>query len=402
MMRIKPCWMAIALLCAYQERAWPCAVFSAPVTYRMPHALIDFDVGPQALAANSLAHAQFNAATNQAKLLSQAIDQLLLTPNAEHLLQAQAAWRTAKRSYQLTEWTRFAETPIDWAALGARPAGPESRINAWPVNEAVIDAVRGAPNSGLVHRFEVPMTRASILAQDQSGDEADVTTGWHAIEFLLWGQDFNVAGPGKRLAADFSERDQANQRRRVYLKLLVELLIEDLTLVSSEWDPMVEGSYVNKLQQLPAIEQLGRVLHGATTLLITEVYGQRLTVPLDSGSQEDEHSCFSDFTLQDLKADLAGIRSVFFTELKDAPNSSLIALMRWKDPSLAESLQKKFDTATQTLEKIPEPFDQMLLSPPNSPARVQAEAAADALQSLGVSMKAAAETLGIQIVVPGV
>jgi len=246
------------------------------------------------------------------------------------------------------------------------------------------------------------MTRASILAQDQSGDEADVTTGWHAIEFLLWGQDFNVAGPGKRLAADFSERDQANQRRRVYLKLLVELLIEDLTLVSSEWDPMVEGSYVNKLQQLPAIEQLGRVLHGATTLLITEVYGQRLTVPLDSGSQEDEHSCFSDFTLQDLKADLAGIRSVFFTELKDAPNSSLIALMRWKDPSLAESLQKKFDTATQTLEKIPEPFDQMLLSPPNSPARVQAEAAADALQSLGVSMKAAAETLGIQIVVPGV
>ena len=34
--------------------------------------------------------------------------------------------------------------------------------------------------------------------------------------------------------------------------------------------------------------------------------------------------------LEDLKADLAGIHSVFYTELKEAPNSSLIALMRWK------------------------------------------------------------------------
>ena len=385
-----------------------CAVFSAPVTYRIPHALIDFDVGPQALAANGLAHSQFVATLAQARLLGSAIDQLLLAPNQKHLQQAQAAWKTAKRSYQLTEWTRFAETPIDWAALGARPAGPELRINAWPLNEAVIDAVRGAPLAGLVHRFEIPMTRANILAQDQSTDEADVTTGWHAIEFLLWGQDFNANGPGQRLATDFSElksdhaEAKANQRRRTYLKLLVELLIDDLTLLSSEWDPNFDESYVNKLQQLPAIEQLGRVLHGATTLLITEVHGQRLTVPLDSASQEDEHSCFSDFTLEDLKADLAGIRSVFYTELKGAPNSSLMALMRWKDPNLAQILQQKFDLATQALEKIPEPFDQMLLSAPNSPARANAEAAATALQSLGVSMKAAAETLGIQIVVPGV
>lgn len=401
-MRYKSCWIAIALWCSCFARTQACAVFSAPVTYRMPHALIDFDVGPQAHAANQLAHAQFTAALAQAKLLNNAVDQLLLTPNQKHLQQAQAAWRSAKRSYQLTEWTRFAETPIDWAALGARPAGPELRINAWPLNEAVIDAVRGAPTAGLVHRFELPMTRANILAQDQSTDEADVTTGWHAIEFLLWGQDFNADGPGQRLAADFSGQSPATQRRRTYLKLLVELLIEDLTVVSGEWDPNIDTSYVNKLQQLPPIEQLGRVLHGATTLLITEVHGQRLTVPLDSGTQEDEHSCFSDFTLQDLQADLAGVRSVFYTELKDAPNSSLIALMRWKDPNLAEILQQKFDLATQALEKIPEPFDQMLLSAPNSHARTQAEAAADALQSLGVSMKAAAEVLGIQIVVPGV
>ena len=321
---------------------------------------------------------------------------------------SETAWKMAKRSYQLTEWTRFAETPIDWAALGARPAGPELRINAWPLNEAVIDAVRGAPSAGLVHRFEIPMTRASILAQDQNTDEADVTTGWHAIEFLLWGQDFNASGPGQRLANDFAEgnpdqtKAKANQRRRSYLKLLVELLIDDLTLLSNEWDPNFDESYVSKLQQLPAIEQLGRVLHGATTLLITEVHGQRLTVPLDSASQEDEHSCFSDFTLEDLKANLAGIRGVFYKELKDAPNSSLMALIRWKDPNLAQILQQKFDLATQALEKIPEPFDQMLLSAPNSPARANAEAAATALQNLGVSMKAAAETLGIQIVVPGV
>jgi putative iron-regulated protein len=410
---VKPTWTraciafatantVLAALALCSTTALACAVFSAPVTYRNPSALIDFDAHPQANAVRKLAFLTYQHATRDAQALEVAIDALLAKPNATTLAAARMAWKIGKASYQRTEWTRFADTPIDWPALGARPAGPELRLNAWPLNEAVIDYVKGAADAGLVHRFDLPMTAANILASDQVGDESDVTTGWHAIEFLLWGQDFSATGAGNRPAADFALTDSSHQRRRDYLKLLVRMLVADLTTVRNEWDPADPESYASKLSQLPAIEQLGRALQGATSLVMIELYGQRLTTALDSRSQEDEHSCFSDFTLEDLKADLAGIDAVLYAKDNDAPESSLLALLKWKNPDLANRLVAQLALATTSLSEVPAPFDQIIVSPEAAPGRKAAERAAIALQSLGVTLKACAESLGIQVVVPGV
>jgi len=64
--------------------------------------------------------------------------------------------------------------------------------------------------------------------------EANVSTGYHAIEFLLWGQDLNGTGPGasQRPASDFMAGAGCTggncDRRRAYLMAATDLLIADL------------------------------------------------------------------------------------------------------------------------------------------------------------------------------
>jgi len=62
-------------------------------------------------------------------------------------------------------------------------------------------------------RAEGETERATLIERNARDDEADVTTGFHAIEFLLWGQDFNADGPGNRSARDFVGVGAAARRR---------------------------------------------------------------------------------------------------------------------------------------------------------------------------------------------
>ncbi|MCB1590410.1 MAG: hypothetical protein KDI56_15975, partial [Xanthomonadales bacterium] len=148
---------------------------------------------------------------------------------------------------------------------------------------------------------------------------------------------------------------------------------------------------------------LGRGLHGAASLATIEVYGERLSVALDSGSQEDEHSCFSDNTVADLLSDVEGIEFFVSARYEDAPlGASVLDLLRWRKPSLAARLEDSIAATRAGLLAIDERFDQILLQPADSPARLQAEAAAEAARQIAVALKAAAEELGINIVIPGV
>ncbi len=60
-----------------------------------------------------------------------------------------------------------------------------------------------------------------------------------------------------------------------------------------------------RLQAMPQREAIGRMVNGMAILAGFECMSERLGVALDSGDQEDEHSCFSDTTKQDFVNDLA-------------------------------------------------------------------------------------------------
>jgi putative iron-regulated protein len=374
----------------------------APSSYRLlsnePQTYA-FDVAPQVRNYAAHVHASYAAAVTAAQTMQQAIRTLIDTPSADTLMAARAAWVAARPAYLVTEVFRFYDGPIDIARNGE--PGPEPRLNAWPMNEAQIDYVRGQPKAGLINDARVALTRESILARDQVSDEADVTTGWHAIEFLLWGQDFDPDGPGARPHTDFLPGAPERERRRLYLATVTEMLVSDLRLLEAEWAPDADN-YRNRFLALEPREALGRAINGMANLVGHELASERLSVALDSGDQEDEHSCFSDTTHQDHLFDLRGAYSVWLGGGGEAMTpDSLRALTLRIDPALAARTDALFTQALAAVTLMDKPFDSILRAPAGSPPSQRAEAAVDALHALGAQLAAVGKRLGVLVIVPG-
>ncbi len=352
----------------------------------------------QSAYADNVQRAYAEAAV-AARSLQAAIAALLDSPSDGSLAAARRAWVQARRPYLFTEAFRYYDGPIDGPQTATRAAGPEPRLNAWPLNEAVIDYVEGAAGSGLVQAFDIDLTRDSIIERDQVSDEADVTTGWHAIEFLLWGQDRNETGPGARPLADFVAHGTANERRREYLRLLAALLVEDLDWLAAQWQRDAGNGYAREFLALEPHEAVGRMLTGPALLAGHELASERLAVALDSGSQEDEQSCFSDSTWQDFVWGLAGIKRVYYGRGEAA---SIAATIRSLDPRLALEMEARFAEAERRIAALHDPFDRILVSAPDSRERRNAEAAVVALQRLAAGLRDSGRALGVLVIVPGV
>ncbi len=378
-------------------------VFAPPRTYAMPGHPHTLDLSPQKDSYLALGAASYGEALLRARTMQAAISDFLDAPDAAGLNRARHAWIHARRAYSETEIFRFNDGPIDAPPTADRPAGPETRINAWPVDESTIDYVVGHPNAGLIQAFDTPLTLETILLRDQVSDESAITTGWHAIEFLLWGQDLRHDGPGNRSHRDYQGEATANVRRRLYLRLVTEQLIADLAEIDRQWQANGSTTYRNQLQATPAIEVLGRALHGATSFVAIELFGERLSVALDSGSQEDEHSCFSDTSHIDVQHGVLGVANLLRGEFAGRRlGAGVIEVVAFQNPALATRLDTALDAALSHSQALQPPFDRLIQLPTNHPDRIQAETTLSALHELALSMKASAEALGIQIIVPGV
>ncbi len=375
------------------------ALSSGARQYRLmsaPNRALD-QVNVDRLKANYVrfAAASYQQAHLDAMVMAKAIDAFLAAPTKAQLAKAREAWRRARPSYVRTEVFRFYDGPIDAPAYAGSTAGPEPRINAWPLNEAVIDYVQGNATSGIINELTIPLTPELITTRDQLNDEADVTTGWHAIEFLLWGQDVSSKGPGNRSHSDFLPGDTARERRRLYLRTITRLLIDDLQSMTVAWNAGRPDGYAAKFLQLDGYEALGRILTGAANYAYAELASERLSVALDSGSQEDEHSCFSDTSSADLQAGVAGIELLFASNGAD-----LLAILRPIDLTAADHLAAMLRQAKQSAAQFPQPMDQMLASAPGSKTRQKAELMVERLNALARAIAALGRQAGVLIGAP--
>lgn len=365
----------------------------APVSYALastdPNAF-NYDAQPQIEAYADLAFSSYRDAAAAAQALDQAVDELLNNPGDATLAAAREAWTKARQPYLLTEAFRFYDGPIE---------NVEGRINAWPMNEAAIDYVKDDPKAGIINS-DNPLTMDLIVAANQANDEANVTTGWHAIEFLLWGQDFSAEGPGARPASDYTAGSAANDRRREYLQLAVKLLIDDLSRLAAVWDPALTGGYAASLKALPPREAIGRMLNGIAILAGFEFMSQRLAVALDSGDQEDEHSCFSDTTHQDFVYDMQGIKNVWTGDGAGKERAGLDELVKSIDPAIAENVGKLLADAEGKVAALGNPWDRVLATPEGSPERKAGEDVVAALQALTKGLTEAGAKLGVLVLVP--
>jgi putative iron-regulated protein len=334
-----------------------------PLTYALPVLSpgdYQYDAKPEIDAYAAGAHANYQAAAAEVAKLKAAVDALLATPSDETLAAARAAWVAARPAYLVTETYRFYDGPIE---------AIEGEINSGPINEAFIDYVEGAPDSGIVNQPDTEVSVASLMVRNQVSDETDVTLGWHAIEFLLWGQDLSATGPGARPVADYAPGVANDDRRRAYLKIATDRLAAGIGRLAQAWAPGQPDNYAAIFAALEPREAIGRIMNGLAVLAGSELMSERMAVGLDSGDQEDEHSCFSDTTHQDFVYDMQGMANVWTGTYPGYSGPGIRELAARVDAPLAAEVDGLVADAVAKIAALGDPWDQVLASPPGSPER---------------------------------
>ncbi len=345
--------------------------------------------------ANLVSH-YYNEVSLSTQEMHNAIIKFVQAPDNNSLTNAKNKWIAARSIYGITEAFRFYGGPIDGVNKYGEE-GPEGLINAWPLNEAYIDYVKGSPNAGIINNLSLEINNNTIIAANMSEDDADVSSGWHAIEFLLWGQDFSLETAGIREASDYLPTNEINIRRRAYLEATSALLLEHINWLSMEWLENGEGrkAFLNKN------DPGGAILTGIATLAGFELSSERIATALDSGDPEDEHSCFSDQTHNDVKANFNGIINVYLGKgLNDESFSpSISEFVAKNNLKLHENILEIINETNISINNITVPFDKMLSEPKNGPGRQAAEKTVSNLLVLAKNFKEAGKDLNWEVII---
>lgn len=341
----------------------------------------------------SIVYANYQEAIKDAKALKTTINTFVKEPTALHFEASKKAWLKARESYGPTEAFRFANGPID------DQDGPEGLLNAWPLDENYVDYVAGAANSGIINNTIefTTIDKATLSNLNEVGGEANISVGYHAIEFLLWGQDNTAPSDqqaGKRPYTDFVDGGTATnqKRRRDYLAVCADLLTDHLQLMIEEWKD--GGAYRTTFLALDENTVLKNIITSIATLSKSELAGERMFVAYDNQDQEDEHSCFSDNTHRDIRLNLDGIVNVYKGTYGDIKGSSLEELISEKNPTLGAKISTQLAAAVTSVEATAKPFDYAIS---NAVERPKVLAAVNALQDLGDGFVEGGAALGLSI-----
>ncbi|APG83110.1 iron-regulated protein A precursor [Sinorhizobium americanum CCGM7] len=352
----------------------------------------------------AIAYAKYEDALTTAAALDKAVDALIASPSEETLKAAREAWLKARNPYQETEVYRFGNAIVDeW----------EGKVNAWPLDEGLIDYVD--PSYG-TESDENALFTANVVAnrtikidgkdadttnitpeflagtlQEAGGIEANVATGYHAIEFLLWGQDLNGTGPGagKRAFTDFDTKACTNgncDRRAAYLKAATDLLVSDLKEMVANWAP--EGAAAKAVEADPKAG-LAAILTGMGSLSYGELAGERMKLGLLLHDPEEEHDCFSDNTHNSHLHDAIGIQSAYTGEYTRIDGTkltgpSLSELVAATDAALDKEMTTNLATTVEKMQAMAkraetgEAYDQMI-GENNTEGNATVQAAIDGL-----------------------
>lgn len=301
-------------------------------------------------------HSAYASSLYSAEAMDAAIDAFLASPSEETLEAARQAWLVARVDYGPTEVFRFYGGPID-----DEETGTEGLINAWPLDEAYIDYVVDNPSAGIINDAATfPVINADLLVSlNEEGGEENVSTGWHAIEFLLWGQDLSADGPGARPVEDFTTARNAD-RRSTYLAVTSDVLLSHLQDMVNAWAPAQAGNYRAEFLSVGTDEALRRIITGIGELSRGELAGERMTVAYEERSQEDEHSCFSDNTVADIVGNALGIQMVYHGDFGGLSGPGINDLIAAEDPETADMLSSQIERSVYLATVIPSPFDRHL------------------------------------------
>ncbi|MCB9764089.1 MAG: iron-regulated protein [Alphaproteobacteria bacterium] len=356
--------------------AWPEATSDAIATYA------------------EIVEASYADSVSAAQDLDAALEALVGGPSDATMSAARQAWLDSREPYLQTEVYRFYDGPID------NPEdGPEGLINAWPLDEHYIDYVVDDADAGIINDTSVALDADTLVGLNEQGGEKNIATGYHAIEFLLWGQDLSDTGPGERPWTDYTTADNAD-RRGTYLTVTGDLLVTHLTQVHDGWTPGAD--YRTGFEAAPEAS-FEKILAGMIILSGFETGGERLQAALDSGDSEDEHSCFSDNTHRDMIQDVQGVKNVWlgsYTRLDGSTVSGvgIKDIVEEVDVDLADRLDARINESLSLANALQTPFEAEIAPGSDGNARVQA--LIDSLREQEQILFEVFDTFGLSVTLP--
>ena len=388
-------------------------IFITLITYQLK---ADSDI---LLNYSNIAEAKYKDALTLAKKMHRSIELFMKDPSESNFNKVKDSWLEARTVYQQTEVFRFGNPIVDdW----------EGKVNAWPLDEGLIDYVDTTnyyPTENDFSNFNViankklkvegELVDASIIntnllsskLHEIGGNEANVAIGYHAIEFLLWGQDLNgtKSGSGNRTYTDFDLNNCTNDncdRRREYLIAASQLLIEDLQYIHSVWSPKGKAR-----QDLLNDKKNGlkRILIGMGSLSYGELAGERMKLGLMLHDPEEEHDCFSDNTHNSHYYNVVGINNVFLGKYKNLDGKvvtgpSISSLLGEVDYDLNKKTKKSIKNTLKSMKKIVKSANKgvtydMLIAEGNEKGNKLIQNAVDSLIKQSKNIELAAVALNI-------
>ncbi len=369
----------------------------------------------------NLAEATYGDSFKAAQALKTSVDALIEAPSDETLAAARAAWIAARVPYMQTEAFRFGNPIVDdW----------EGRVNSWPLDEGLIDYVAEAyggdnpenefyaanviANKSLkiagktVDTSKITPELIRDTLHEAGGVEANVASGYHAIEFLLWGQDLNgtEAGAGNRPATDYDLKACTGgncDRRAAYLSTVTQMLVDDLEWMTKQWGAKGEARafaiHDEKVGLTAIFTGLGSLSYG-------ELAGERMKLGLMIHDPEEEHDCFSDNTHASHYGDVVGIQNVYLAHYKRLDGSvvsgpSVSDLVKAKSPETDARVKAAIDktlskmTALVERAKTVEAYDQMI-GLENTEGNAVVQTAIDALVAQAKELERAIAALDLK------
>ncbi|WP_374652883.1 imelysin family protein [Dongia sp.] len=375
-----------------------------------------------------IAEAMYGDAILSAGKLQAAVDKLIAEPTDANLKAARQAWIDSRPAYMRTEGFRFGNPEVD---------DLEGLVNAWPLDEGLIDYVDGASygdssDSNPFYTLNVIANKELQIGADKvdagtidkkllqslqevGENEANVAIGYHAIEFLLWGQDLNGTGPGagNRPASDYDAKNCTNgncDRRAAYLKAATDLLIEDLGQMQGTWAE--SGAARQRLVKGDAKEGIAGILTGLGSLSYGELAGERTKLGLMLHDPEEEHDCFSDNTHNSHYYDQVGMVDIYNGSYTRADGSvvkgpSVKDLVAAKDAKVGDRViaamadaSKAMQVMKDTADSGKEAYDQMI-GPDNADGNKIVDNVVTTLVAQAHAVEAAVAALGLKISVEG-
>lgn len=373
---------------------------------------------------SDIALAKYEDSLTTAQALDKAVDALLAAPSVETLNAARDAWKASRVPYQQTEVYRFGNKIVDdW----------EGKVNSWPLDEGLIDYVAKSYGSesdanalytaNVIANKEIEINGKKVDAsklspeflsgtlQGAGGIEANVATGYHAIEFLLWGQDLHGTGPGagERPYTDYDLKNCTGgncDRRAEYLKSASDLLVSDIQEMVGNWKE--DGAARKALVDGEPNTAISTIFTGMGSLSYGELAGERMKLGLLLHDPEEEHDCFSDNTYNSHLYDAIGIRAAYhasYTRLDGTVVSgpSVADMVKAADPAIDKELSDKLDVSVAKMEAIKaralagEAYDQQIAEG-NVEGNATVQAAIDALIDQTKSIERAVGSLKLSTI----